>query len=150
MQPDVAESAVLTYLSEPAATYKRVGERIGCSARAVWRWVGWVARFLEAAQLLSEAELSTGGGQSVTLIPREVPQDHEKAYSPARAEVLLRAFQGVSALVAWARAQVAPPDDPSPLRFWLLMRFLVFREMHPQVGVPQSPPLPVAPRGPPV
>lgn len=149
MQPDVAESAVLTYLSEPAATYKRVGESIGCSARAVWRWVGWVARFLEAARLLSEAELSTGGGQSVALIPREVPQDHEKAYSPERAEVLLRAFQGVVALIAWTRAQGTPPDDPSPLRFWLIERFLTFREVHYQVGVPQSPPLPVASRGPP-
>jgi hypothetical protein len=150
IQPDVAESAALAYLSEPDATYKRVGESIGCSARTVWRWVGWTARFLSAPQLLSEAERSSGGGQSVAVIPRQVPQDHAKAYSPERTVLLLQAFQGLSALIAWARAQVAPPDDPSPLRFWLISQFLTFREIYYQISVIQSPPLPVEPRGPPV
>lgn len=150
LQPDVAESAALAYLSDANATYKQVGANIGCSARTVWRWVGWVARFLSAPELLSEAERSTGGGQSVTVVPKQVPQNHVKAYSRERERLLLRAFQGLAALVTWARGQVAPPDDPSPLRFWLITRFLTFREIHHQVGVPQSPPLPVEPRGPPV
>jgi hypothetical protein len=148
-QPDFSEASAVAYLSAPDATYQQVGKEMGCSARSVWRWVGWIGKLFSAPQLVAEAEQSCGGGQSVALIPRAVPQGHAKAYSEARDKLLLSAFQGLSALVVWARAQVAPPHDSSPLRFWLTSRFLTFREFYLQVGVIQSPPLPVEQRGPP-
>jgi len=147
--PDVSEAAVLSYLSRPEATYKETGQAFGSSARSVWRWVGWSAGLVKAPAVLAEAERLGGSGQSASLVPREVPQDHPKAYSPERERTLVDAFQGLVALAVWSRAQPLPPNDSSPLRFWLAERFRAFRELHRLVPRHPSPPLPVEGTGPP-
>jgi len=149
LQPDVAEGSAFAYLSEPAATYREVGAAYGCSPRTVWRWVGWLAGLLAASELLAEAERLCSTGQSAALIPRLVPQDHQKAYSPERQQTLLRAFQGLAALAVWTRGLPIPPLDPSPLRFWLMEHFHTFRKIHHLVAAVWSPALPVASTGPP-
>lgn len=148
-QPDVVESAGLAYLSNPSATYEATAEKHNCSPRSVWRWVGWLATVVQARALLARAEQLSGAGQAAALIPREVPQDHPKAHSPERAATLLDAFQALCTLVAWARAQPAPPLDPSPLRLWLAERFLAFREVHHLTGRHPSPRVPGYCTGPP-
>ena len=148
-EPDVVEAAGLAYLSDPAATYERTAKDHGCSPRSVWRWVGWLATVVQARALLAEAERLSGAGQSAALMPREVPQDHVKARSPEREATLLAAFQALCALAVWSRAQPVPPEDPSPLRFWLTERFQVFREVHCVVPKNSSPPSPLFCTGPP-
>ena len=148
-QPDVVEHTALAYLADPSATYAGVAEEHGCSPRSVWRWVGWLAFVVQARVLLAEAERLSGSGQSAALIPREVPQDHEKAKSAERAATLLAAYQAASALVAWSRSQPVPPPDPSPLRFWLVERLLAFRELHLLMASGPSPRSPEDATGPP-
>ena len=140
LEPDVAEAAVLAYLGEASASYARVAARHGCSARSVWRWVGWIAGLVRVGDLLAEAERLTGAGQAAALIPRAVPQDHAKALSPEREQTLLRALQALVALAIWARSQPVAPEDPSALRVWLTLRFLAFRELH-YLGPQRSSPL---------
>lgn len=149
LEPDVAEAAALAYLSNPTATYEKTAKDHNCSARSVWRWVGWIAGSLSIGELLAEAEQSCGAGQVAALIPREVSQDHAKAYSPEREKVLLDAFQGLSALSIRTRALPVPPTDPSPLRFWLTERFQTFRQVHRLVEPIVSPPMPEDCTGPP-
>jgi hypothetical protein len=148
-QPDVVEAAGLDYLSAPAATYQKTAKDHGCSPRSVWRWVGWLAAVVQAGALLAEAEQWSRAGQSASLIPREVPQDHAKARSPGRATTLRAAFQALCALAIWCRAQLTPPADASPLRFWLVERFRAFRELHHLAEAPSSPPSPEHSTGPP-
>jgi transposase-like protein len=148
-EPDVVEHAVLAYLADPTATYASVAREHRCSPRSVWRWVEWLSAMVQARVLLAEAERHSGAGQSAALIPREVPQDHAKARSAARATALLGAYQAACALVVWARSQPVPPLDPSPLRSWLTERFLAFREIH-RLTVPRpSPRSPEDATGPP-
>jgi hypothetical protein len=149
LEPDVAESAALAYVTEPSASYSQVAAAHGCSARSVWRWMGWIAGLVAVGELLAEAERLTGAGQAAALIPRAVPQDHAKALSPERERILLRAFQALVALAVWARSQPVAPDEPSALRMWLTRRFLAFREIHRLVPPPASPPLPGDSTGPP-
>jgi hypothetical protein len=149
LEPDIAEGAALSYLSDPSATYEGTGEAFGCSASTVWRWVGWIAALLSARALLAEAERLSGTGQSAALIPREVPRDHAKAYSPRRDRTLLEAFQALCALAVWVRASPVPAKDPSPLRLWLVDRFQAFREIHRLSSANLSPPLEGRPTGPP-
>ena len=143
-QPDVVEAGAIAYLSDPSATYQKTADALGCSPRSVWRWIGWLAHLLDAPAIVSEAEQHFSSGQSAALIPREVPEDHEKARSPERKQVILRAFQGLVALIVWLRAQPITPLDPSPLRVCLAERFLTFRKIHHLVAHNQSPPLPDA------
>jgi hypothetical protein len=63
----------------------------------------------------------------VELMPRAVPQDHAKGRSAERQEVLLQVLQLLAALVVLGRAQSVPSVDPSPLRSYLVVSFLVFR-----------------------
>lgn len=149
LEPDLAEAAALSYLSEPKATYEKTGQGFGCSASTVWRWVGWIAGLSLARVLLAQAEQLSGAGESAALMPREVPQDHAKAHSPGRGRTLLDALQTLCALVVWSRAQPAPFEDPSPLRVWLVERFRVFRELHRLTPANSSPPLEGRPTGPP-
>ena len=149
LEPDVAEAAALAYLSEAGASYAAVASEYGCSARTVWRWVGWIAGLVAIGELLAEAERLTGAGQAAAIVPRAVPQDHAKALSPERGRTLLAAFQALVALAVWARAQPVPPDDPSALRTWLALRFLTFREIHGLAPRATSPPLPGDSTGPP-
>jgi transposase-like protein len=148
-EPDVVEHAAVAYLADPAATYWRTAQEHGCSPRSVWRWVGWLTTVVQTRALLAEAERVSPGGQSAALIPREVPQDHEKARSTERAATLLGAYQAACALAIWSRAQPVPPLDPSPLRCWLIERLLAFRELHRLTPVPSSPRSPEDATGPP-
>jgi hypothetical protein len=84
------------------------------------------------------------------LVPREVPQDHPKARSVARHQVLLRSLQLLVALAFFARAQAHPPDDPSALRFWLVARLRVSGQLALLTRPGFSPPLENRVRGPPV
>lgn len=149
LEPDMAEAATLAYLSEAGATYAAVAAEYGCSARTIWRWVGWIAGLVVVGELLAEAERLTGAGQAAAIVPRAVPQDHAKALSPERGRTLLAAFQALVALAVWARAQPVPPGDPSAMRTWLAARFLTFREIHRLVACSASPALPGDSTGPP-
>lgn len=149
LEPDVAESAALAYLGGAGSSYAEVAAAHGCSARTVWRWIGWIAGLVVVGELLAEAERLTGAGQAAALIPRTVPEDHAKARSAGRERLLLAALQALVALAVWARAQPVPPDEPSPLRAWLTARFLAFREIHRLVPRAASPPLPGDSTGPP-
>jgi hypothetical protein len=148
-EPDVVEHAALAYLADASATYAGVAEEHRCSPRSVWRWVGWLAFVVQARGLLAEAERLSGSGQSAALIPRNVPQDHEKAKSAERAATLLDAYQAACALAVWSRSQPVPPADPSPLRFWLVERFLAFHELHLLTAPRPSPRSPEDATGPP-
>ena len=148
-EPDVVEQAALAYLADASATYAGVAGEHRCSPRSVWRWVGWLAFVVQARVLLAEAERLCGVGQSAALIPRAVPQDHEKAKTAERASTLLSAYQAGCALAVWSRSQPVPPLDPSPLRFWLADRFLTFRELHRLTAPRPSPLLPEYATGPP-
>lgn len=113
-QPDLVERAGLAYLDSPAATYEVTAKEHGCSPCSVWRWVGWLATLVQPPALLAEVEVVSGASQSAGLIPREVPQDHDKAHSPERERTLLGAYQGLCA-IAVGRA-------PSRRRPWTRAR----------------------------
>ncbi len=149
LEPDVAEAASSSYLSEASATYDKTAQAYRCSPRTVWRWISWLAGLVAVPAVLSEVERRMGSGRSPDLMPRVVPQDHRKAYSTAREQTLLLALQVLSALVLWSRAQPVPPTDPSPLRSWLHHRFRAFREIHRSTGAHLSPRLPEDSTGPP-
>jgi hypothetical protein len=148
-QLDVVEAAATAYLISPHATYLATAIAFRCSPRSVWRWVGWSATLAPVPEVVGAIERRSGAGQSPYLIPREVPQDHPKARSSRREGVLLRALQLLTTLVLWARAQIAPPADPSPLRFFLGERFRAFRRLDHLVPRRSSPPSPVSGPGPP-
>jgi hypothetical protein len=149
LQPDVTESAALAYLSNPEARYRSVAARYGCSVRSVWRWVGWSATLAEPAALVSQAARLQPDTSAADIIPKAVPEDHPKARSVFRAQVLLVALQVIVAMVALRQAQPHPPDDPSALGWWLTDRFLRFREVITLTGDPASPRVPHPGRGPP-
>ena len=122
-EPDVNELASLAYLLAPEATYARVAERFGCSPRSVWRWVGWLATLVVPALLIAQVTQLDASSPAFSLVPRSVPAAHRKARSAQREDMLLRALQTLVALGLYARAQPHPPDDPSPLRFWLTVQY---------------------------
>lgn len=124
--PDVNEAAGLAYLSEPHATYVEVGKRYGCSWTSVWRWVGWLGRLSSPEEILAAIVRLDYDSPAPELVPRGVPQDHEKAYSPERAEVLRRAYRTLVLVCLLARGMCVPPVDPSPLRWFLWTVFPTF------------------------
>lgn len=129
-EPDVVEAAGAAYLSAATATYRSIAARYQCSARSVWRWVSWLATLVSVPALLAKVERLVGGGHSANLIPRGVPSVEVKARSAKRAATLVLSFQVLAALAIWHRAQAAPPLAASPVRFWLVERFRVFREVY--------------------
>lgn len=147
-EPDFVEAAVLAYLGDPRATYDDVARQYGCSARALWGWVGWLGRLLLPAALIAEITRINSAARPVESMPRLVPQAHPKARSSARVELLLRALQLLIAAGIYARVQPYPPDDPSPLRFWLTACFLAFRKLALVTRSGFSPPLPDEVSGP--
>ena len=148
-EPDFVEAAALAYLADEQATYVGVASRFGCSPRALWEWVGWLGRLLLPAALIAELSRIDSRVRAAELMPRAVPQRHHpKAYSSMRAVLLLNALQLLAAAGLYAHVQPHPPDDPSPLRFWLMARFLVFRAVALVSRPGFSPPLPVKRRGP--
>ena len=149
LQPDVAESAALAYLSNPEARYRSVAALHGCSVRSVRRWVGWSATLADPAVLVSQAARLQPETSAADIIPKAVPQDHPKARNVSRAQVLLVALQVMVALVALSQAQPHPPDDPSALRWWLNDRFLRFRQVITLTADRASPPVPHPARAPP-
>jgi hypothetical protein len=52
-----------------------------------------------------------GASPAIDLVPRTVPQDHEKAYSPERADVLLRAYLLAPRLVGSSVLGFSVSDD---------------------------------------
>lgn len=147
-EPDVDEAAAFAYLTEPTATYAAVATRFTCSARSVWRWVGWVAALVAPAVLVAAAVRHAGETASANAIPRAVPAVDRKARSARRRRQLLAALQVLAALAALMRAQRFPPTDPSPLRAWLQGRFLAFRQIAFVTRSGLSPPTPDLPQGP--
>lgn len=126
-EPDLVESASLAYLQNAAGRYVQTGNQFGCSWTALWRWIGWLAGLVPPAVVAAEAARLDPSTPIAELIPRVVPQNHAKAYSPERESVLLRALQVLVAVASLARAQSIPPADPSPLRWFLTTRFRAFR-----------------------
>ena len=147
--PDVSEAAALAYLATPSATYVEVGARFGCSWTSVWRWVGWLGRLTAPENLLAAIVRLVPDSPAIDLVPRHVPQDHDKAYSAERATLLLGALRTVVLISLLWRALPTPPADPSPLRWLLWVQFRAFP--HP-IGLGEgiaSPAFHVDRRGPP-
>jgi putative transposase len=148
-EPDVAETAALTYLFNPSATDVAVAPAFGCSWITVWRWVGWIAALGTPAALLARAaRLSARGGAEPGALPRAVPAQ-ARARSAARARTVLTAAQVLVALALLDRAQPEPPTDPSPLRGFLLAEFLTVRQLAYLTRPGFSPPLNISARSPP-
>jgi hypothetical protein len=146
--PDLVEAAALAYLKDPAATYAETSKRYGCSLTVLWGWIGWLSRIVDPGRIVAEAVRLAPSVRVAEMIPRSVPQDHPKGRSSERQGVLLRALQVLVAIVTLARAQVVPPSDPSPLRWYLTAQFLMFRRKA-FVNCPGwSPPIEVVQRGP--
>jgi hypothetical protein len=147
--PDVTEAAVAAYLAAPSATYVKVGARFGCSWTSVWRWVGWLGQLAAPGQLIAAIARVDADSPAVSVVPRDVPQDHDKAYSPERAALLLSALQTVVLISLLSRALGVPPADPSPLRWLLWVQFRAFpRPISLREGV-RSPAFHIDRRGPP-
>jgi hypothetical protein len=147
--PDVNEAAALAYLAAPSATYVEVAARFGCSWTSVWRWVGWLGRLTAPEELLAAIARLAPDSPAIAMVPRHVPQDHEKAYSPQRAALLLRALRTAVLVSLLWRALPAPAGDPSPLRWLLWVQFQAFP--HP-IGLREgirSPAFHIDRRGPP-
>ena len=147
--PDVVEAAALAYLATPDATYVKVGARFGCAWTSVWRWVGWLGRVHPPEQLLAEVMRLQPSSPALDLVPREVVQDHDKAYTQERAALLLSALRTVVLIALLSRTLSAPPSDPSPLR-WLL--WVHFRAFPSPIGLRErvrSPAIHIDQRGPP-
>ena len=145
---DLIETAALAYLQNPTATYARVSKQYECSLTMLWGWIGWISQLAEPAAIVAEAVRLDPALPIAELIPHSVPQDHLKAYSPKRQDVLLRALQVLIAVVTWARAQIVPPSDPSPLRWFLTGQFLLFRRKAFVTRRGWSPAIEVVQRGP--
>jgi transposase-like protein len=124
--PDVSEAAALAYLATPGATYVEVGARFGCSWTSVWRWVGWLGRLTAPEDLLAAIVRLVPDSPAIDLVPRDVPQDHDKAYSAERVALLLGALRTVVLICLLWRALPTPPADPSPLRWLLWVQFRAF------------------------
>jgi hypothetical protein len=122
----VTEAAGLAYLADAQATYVEVGYRYGCSWTSVWRWVGWLGRLASLEEILAAIVRLDYDSPALDLVPQSVPQDHEKAYSRERAEVLRRAYQTIVLVCLLARGMSVPPMDPSPLRWFLWAALQVF------------------------
>lgn len=141
-EPDVDEAAALAYLTDPSATYVAVARRFTCSARSVWRWVSWLAALVAPAALIAAAVRHGGQTASVEVMPREVPAARRKGRSERRRLQLLAALQVIAAVAVLMRAQRIPSADPSPLRAWLVGRFLAFRQIAFVTHSGLSPPVP--------
>jgi hypothetical protein len=72
LEPDLAETAALTYLADPQATYRSVAQRVGCSWGTVWLWVGWLASLVTPAAVLARVARLTPHGAVPGLLPRAV------------------------------------------------------------------------------
>lgn len=143
-EPDVNEAAGFSYLTDPDATYASIAERYRCSARSVWRWVGWLAALVVPAAIIAmAARLGGFAVGAIEMIARGVPQVHRKGRSSRRRLQLLLALQVLAALSLWSRARRVPPSDPSPLRAFLVGRFLVFRQIAYMTRSGLSPPMPL-------
>jgi hypothetical protein len=141
-EPDVNEAAALVYLTEPAATYVAVAKRFTCSARSVWRWVGWLAELVAPACLVAAAVRHSGQTAAVDVMPHQVPAIDRKARSGRRRRQLLAALHVLSAIAVLMRAQRVPSADPSSLRAWLVSRFLTFQQIAFVTRHGLSPPMP--------
>jgi hypothetical protein len=148
LEPDLIEAAALAYLRNPAGTYARISKQYGCSLTTLWGWIGWLSQLAEPAAIVAEAARLDPALPIAELIPHSVPQDHPKALSPKRENVLLLALQVVIAVVTWARAQAVPPSDPSPLRWFLSGQFRLFRRKALVTRPGWSPGIEVVQRGP--
>lgn len=149
-QLDVVEVATLGYVVQPMATYRSVAEAVGCSPTTVWRWVGWCATVAEPGAVVAQVAMMHASTPAAELSPRRVPQTHDKAYSAERAAVLLSSLQVLFALGCWSRALAHPSPDPSPLRAYVVGRFLRFRETMRLTRPRASPRVQHPGRGPPV
>ena len=125
LEPNLAETAALTYLADPQATYRSVAQRVGCSWVTVWRWISWLATLITPAAVLARvARLAPHGAEPGCCRGR-----WPRPLGPARAAAVLRAYQVLVALTMLHRAQPEPAADPSPLRWFLLDEFLAFRRL---------------------
>ena len=128
LEPNLAETAALTYLADPQATYRSVAQRVGCSWVTVWRWISWLATLITPAAVLARVARLAPHGAEPGLLPRAVAAA-ARARSRRRAAAVLRAYQVLVALTMLHRAQPEPAADPSPLRWFLLDEFLAFRRL---------------------
>ena len=92
LEPDLAETAALTYLAAPQATYRSVAQRVGCSWGTVWVWVGWLASMVTPAAVLARVARLVPHGAMPGLLPRTVAAA-ARARSNRRAHAVLRAYQ---------------------------------------------------------
>ncbi|MFH1185799.1 MAG: hypothetical protein V1755_12305 [Chloroflexota bacterium] len=138
----------MAYLKDPAATYANTSKRYGCSLTMLWQWIGWLSRLVDPGLIVAEAARLAPSVPVAEMIPASVPQDHPKGRSSERQGALLRALQVLVAILALARAQVVPPADPSPLRWYLTGQFRLFRRKALVNQQGWSPAIEVVQRGP--
>jgi hypothetical protein len=111
--------------------------------------VGWLGRLTAPEELLAAILRLVPDSPALDLVPRQVPHDHDKAYSPERAALLLSALRTVVLVSLLWRALATPPADPSPLRWLLWVQFQAFpRPIGLDEGIP-SPAFHIDRRGPP-
>lgn len=147
--PDVNEAAALSYLATPSATYVKVAAQFRCSWTSVWRWVDRLGRLSAPEALLAAIMRLDPGSPAIDLVPRQVPQDHEKAYLPERAALLLSALRTVVLISLLCRTLSVPPADPSPLRWLLWLQFQAFPHPIGWLETARSPAFHIDRRGPP-
>jgi hypothetical protein len=148
LEPDLAETAALTYLGDPQATYRSVAQRFGCSWITVWLWIGWLATLVTPAAVLARVARLAPHGAVPALLPRTVAAAG-RARSSRRAHAVLRAYQVLVAVAMLHRAQPEPSTDPSPLRWFLVDEFLAFRRLARLTRPGFSPAFDIARRRPP-
>jgi hypothetical protein len=115
----------------------------------VWRWVTWLGRLTPPEEVLATILILDAASPARDLVPRAVPQQHQKAYAPARAAVLLQAYRTLVLLCLLARGLRCVPADPSPLRWFLWAAFQTVPRPIRLRDRARSPPFDIDGRGPP-
>lgn len=125
-QLDVVEAALDAYLGQAAQSYRSVAARLECNWVTLWLWVGWLAGLVTPGFLLAQVRRLGGAWVAAKLLPAGAPASG-RARSGKRAGTVEKAAQVLAAVCLLHRAQPEPPDDGSPLRWYLATRFLEFR-----------------------
>lgn len=128
-QADVVEQTVLEYASGVRRSYAATARACECSSTAIWLWVGWIARVACPKKILAKAG-RLGAFWGPDLVPREAAASR-RARSPERGRIVMRALRVLSSLTCLHRAQPEPPNDPSPLGWFLGEAFPAFRKEGP-------------------
>ena len=116
----VVEEAAARYLAPPDATYRRVAAWLGSAHSTVHRWVTRLGG-LGLATLMGLLLRLRPDLDPLALLPKIVPSEERKALSPARMDLLRRAF-GVLALGRRCAEELVRGVDEAPRSAFALVR----------------------------